>query len=224
MNPLCLLQNVKPCFMAVSQNEFARADAFELHVTVAPLIGLELERFKKLCVTNRLKALQINFSSFTPVQIMTCSRFEGSLHQALLELNRVRDVLETNGFVVVRRKLEAAPWNSHVPQDSAPNNVTEYFEHHAKLLLPENANLTRLEQIANIHKAHLSSNAFKQLEQGFSQRFITRRGYQMTRAAAQGLFEELLKHLQLAGFTVQDSIAEFCVFDSHLELDGAWGS
>jgi hypothetical protein len=224
MNPLCLLQNVQPCFFAVSRNVTARADAFELHITVAPLFGLELERFKKVCLEHRLKALQIDFSDSTPVQIMTCSRFEGSLSQALLEVNRVRDVLESHGFVVTRRKLEAAPWNSHVPQDTAPKNITEYFEHHAKLLLPENANLARLESIAELHNAHLSSNAFKQLEAGYSQRFITRRGYQMARGTAQGLFDQLLKHLKLAGFIVQDSIAEFCVFDSHLELDGAWGA
>ncbi len=224
MNPLCLLQNVKPCFFAISRIPDARADAFELHITVAPLLGLELERFKKLCVAHRLKALQIDFSSLTPVQIMTCSNFEGSLNQALLEVNRVRDVLESNGFMVVRRKLEAAPWNSHVPQDSAPDNLSEYFEHHAKLLLPENANLMRLEQIAKVHNAHLSSNTFDKLKNGYSLRFVTRRAYQMARGQAQGLFDELLKHLGLAGFIVQDSIAEFCVFDSHLELDGAWGS
>ncbi len=224
MNPLCLLENVQPCFFAVNRVASAAEDAFELHVTVAPLQGSELERFKKLCLELRLKALQIDFSDNTPVQIMTCSRFTGSLAQALLEVNRVRDLLETNGFVVTRRKLEAAPWNSHVPQNVAPENIAEYFEHHAKLVLPSVANITRLERIATLHKAHLSSNAFKQLGAGFSQRFVTRRAYGVSRGVAQKLFDELLLHLRLAGFVVEDSIAEFCVFDSHLELDGAWGS
>jgi hypothetical protein len=222
MNPICLLQNSTPCFLAVPSPTRAAEDAFELHVTVAPLFGTELERFKSVCRTERLKALQIDFSDLTPVQIMTCSRFIGTLSDALLEVNRVRELLETSGFKVTRRKVEAAPWNSHVPQD-APENVVEYFEYHVKLLLSEKSNILRLERITGLYNAHLSSNAFKQLNDGFSLRFVTRRAYGVSQRQAQIVFDELLLHLELAGFVVQDSITEFCVFDSHLELDGAWG-
>jgi hypothetical protein len=220
MNPMCYLQNTTPCFTNLTR---VSEDAFELHVTVAPLEGIELERFKVLCLTERLKVLQIDFNDAMPVQIMTCSRFLGTLNGAMLEVNRVRDVLEAHGFLVTRRKIEAAPWNSHVPQDIAPENMLEYFEHHAKLLLSKQSNGVRLERITKIYNAHLSSNAFKHLEDGLTQRFVTLRAYQVTREQAMRIFDELVLHLRLAGFTVQDVITEFCVFDSHLELDGAWG-
>lgn len=223
MNPICFLQNSSPCFMAIQSPSRVAEDAFELHVTVSSLLGAELERFKALCRNEGLKALQIDFSDLTLVQIMTCSRFTGTLSGALLEVNRLRDLLESHGFVVTRRKVEAAPWNSHVPQDTAPANLSEYFEHHAKLLLSKESNVMRLERIAELHNAHLSSNAFKQQNDGFSQRFVTLRAYQVSRGQANSLFDELLLHLRLAGFVVQDEITEFCVFDSHLELDGAWG-
>ncbi len=220
MNLSCFAQNLKPCFSSLVKQT---ADAFELHITVAPLLGTELERFRQVCQQQGLKPLQIDFSTDQPVQIMTCSRMTGSLSNALLEVNRIRDLLEGHGFMVTRRKLEAAPWNSHVPQEHAPNNLSEYFEHHAKVLLPKHMGLARLERIAKLYQAHLSSNAFKLLPDGAQHFFITRRSYQVTRGQAQGFFDELVYHLKLAGFHVLDTIAEFCVFDSNLELDGVWG-
>lgn len=217
----CITYNLSPCLFKFLSNP--QQDWFELHITVAEMTSQDVQRFKAFCLSQRIKALVIELESETPIQHMTCSRVSGSFETALQEAKRVGALLEGQGFGVVRTKIEAAPWNRDVPLEAAPTNPQNYFEHHAKLLLPPSSNLLLLEGICTTHRAHLSRNAFKKLEGDSQLRFVTLRGYGLGKIQAEQHFAALLSTLKGAGFVVQDSITEFCVYDSNVALDGAWG-
>jgi hypothetical protein len=216
----CFAQNPTPCLLQQQSN--ATTDVFELHITVAVMAGAELVRFRQLCLAVRLKALVIELAPDQPIQPMTCSRFAGTLAGALAEALRLETWLTSAGFRVTRRKIEAAPWNSQVP-DTAPADPRHYFEYHAQLLLDPACNLALLTGLCAQHHAHLSANPYKHHPDGYSQRFVTLRSYGCGKSQAAAGFHALCDDLTAAHFVVLDQITEFCVFDSNLALDGAWG-
>jgi hypothetical protein len=217
------LLNPTPCLLQRQSN--SAGDVFELHITVAVMAGAELARFKQLCLSERLKAIVIELAPDQPIQPMTCSRFAGTLAGALAETLRLEQVLTAGGFPVTRRKIEAAPWNSQVPA-TAPADPRHYFEHHGKIWLPGKLEPTKLDDLAALcqnHRAHLSLNALKTQADDSQTRFVTLRAYGVGRADADAAFAALCADLTQAGFVLLAQIAEFCVFDSNLALDGAWG-
>jgi hypothetical protein len=213
------------CFSCSLNKLQASSDVFELHITVAQTV--DLTAFKSFCYKAGIKALVIDLGAELPVQPMTCSRITGSFSEAMLEAQRLRDVLTNAGFEVIRMKLEAAPWNAGVPESDAQAQKApsgNYFEHHTKLKLPKTANLRLLEMLCESNNAHLSRNAFKVFTDGTSERLITQRHYGLGFASASLRFTAFLAVLKSFDFKVQKTISEYCVFDSNLELDAAWGS
>jgi hypothetical protein len=224
MSLSCFAQNTAlnsaPCLL--QRQSTGTGDVFELHITVAPMVGEALTRFRQLCGQERLKALVIELAAELSIQPMTCSRLRGTLAEALAETLRLQQLLEQHGFVVTRRKIEAAPWNSQVPS-TAPSDPTHYFEHHAQLLLTPASNIALLTALCAQHHAHLSLNPYKQRPDGHSQRFVTLRSYGCGKSQADQRFLALCQTLLAAHFVIGEQISEFCVFDSNLALDGSWG-
>ncbi len=213
------------CFSCSLGNLSASFDVYELHITVAQTV--DLEAFKQFCYQAGIKALVIDLGAELPVQPMTCSRITASFSDAMLEAAKLRDILTNAGFVVTRVKLEAAPWNSGVPESDiqaqkAPSG--NYFEHHTKLKLPKTANLRLLEMLCESNNAHLSRNAFKVFTDGSQERLITQRHYGLGFASASLRFNAFLEVLKSFDFKVEKTVSEYCVFDSNLELDAGWGS
>ncbi len=194
------------------------ADAFEVHVTAALTALTRLPEFRETCRTAGVKALVIDLGDDVPRQPMTCSRVLGDLAEAHAEALRVKTVLEEVGFGVTRLKIEAAPWNTDLP-----SNGYCYYEHHARLLLPsELAQQQALAKLCQRLGVHLSRNPFKAREDGTQQRFITLRHPPITREEAAQTAENLWATLRGAGYTIEKTITEYCVYDTNRELDVAW--
>jgi hypothetical protein len=213
------------CFACSLNKLQASSDIFELHITVNQ--NVDLTAFKGFCYQAGIKALVIDLGANVPVQPMTCSRIMGSFSQAMQEAQQLRDILTNAGFEVTRVKLEAAPWNTGVPESDvqaqkAPSG--NYFEHHTKLKLPKTTNLRLLEMLCESNNAHLSQNAFKVFADGTTERLITQRHYGLGLASASLRFTAFLEVLKSFDFKVEKTVSEYCVFDSNLELDAGWGN
>ncbi|ADV67511.1 hypothetical protein [Deinococcus maricopensis] len=197
-----------------------------MHLTTVPLHGGALDAYRAACTALRVKALVIELSPALPVQPMTCLRVTGSFADAMAEAARVRDLLAAQGFPTTRVKVEAAPWNPGVPVTDAQGMAEppgRYFEYHARLTLPDGADLSGLREACAQHRAHVSRNPLKVREDGLQERFVTLRAYGVGREAVEARAAELEGALRRAGWTVASTVLEYCVHDDHLALDGGWG-
>lgn len=158
---------------------------------------------------------------------MTCSRVQGTLEDVQQEIQRITRAFEAQGFSVVRVKVEAAPWNAITPQTVQDLTGVEdgrYFEYHCKALVSASGDVDLLQHLCRASGAHLSRNAFKIMEHGGQERFVTLRMYGVALDQAQEQAQQLKNSLEQAGFDCQKSIMEYCVLDTHIELDRGWGS
>lgn len=126
---------------------------------------------------------------------------------------------------MVRVKIEAMVYNQDIPVEDweiLSHPVTNYFEFHIKALLPPGMDLKALEHQCVQQEAHLSKNAFKQLENGYHQRFITLRLYGLGRQSAQARFEALIASLRSQSIPLVQPQQEYTVYDSNVQLDAGW--
>jgi hypothetical protein len=216
----CFLTTGRPC--ALSQ---LRPDTFEIHVTIGPIAGAERARFVALCAHQGWKALIIELGAVLPIQPMTCSRVAGGYALADAHAQEVQRHLRAHGFAVTRVKIEAAPWNSAVPQTDAAaqdNDQGGYFEFHAKLALPLHGWEALLQPICQRYQAHISHNPLRRRADASTERFVT------LRSATQGAkhftpyAEQFLAALRAAEIRIVDTVLEYCVFDSNQALDAIW--
>ena len=201
--------------------------AFEAHITIESLPDAATkERFMAFCEKNALKGIEIELSRGDFMhQPMTCSLHEGDFQEVLGNVQHIAQNLAAEGFPVTRVKLEAAPFNAELPQTNAEvvqHAPSNYFEHHLKLLLPAEADTDLLLQICEKYHAHLSRNAFKKLQDGMSERFVTIRNYGLGKAEAEQSLCDLRNAIEAVGFQVIKSITEYCVYDDCLDLDANW--
>ncbi len=220
---ICFLTTGVPCVLTRSR----RPDAFEIHVTLTPLHETERTRFSTICSQQHWKALVIELDPHIPSQPMTCSRIVGTSDDATNHALFVRQHLEHCGFTVTRVKIEAAPWNNFVPQtnqEAMHRHSTAYFEFHAKLVLPITGWESTLRTICVPFQAHVSHNSFRIHGDNTIERFVT------IRSALHGL-ETFQQHtnqftttLDTSGFSIADTVMEYCVYDSNAALDAVWFS
>ncbi|HEY1011284.1 MAG TPA: hypothetical protein VGE07_01185 [Herpetosiphonaceae bacterium] len=217
----CFQTTGVPCILAQSQ----RPDLFEIHLTIAPPTAAELVRFRALCAAQAWKAIVIAFDSAAPPQPMTCSRIAGSPDDARRHAAAAAALLEAAGFAPTRLKIEAAPWNSHVPADDearASQHESAYFEHHAKLRLPRAGWQPALLPLCAAFDAHVSRNAFRQTADGWTERFATIRSPRDGLAAFERRTADFGRRLRDHGFALLASVTEYCVYDSNAALDDLW--
>jgi hypothetical protein len=99
---------------------------------------------------------------------MLTARGRGTLAELRAAAAGWADRLRAAGFPVTRIKVEAAPWNTGVPQtpeDAATEPPDRYFEHHVKVVLTTDR-LPALRALAIPHNAHVSHNARRTLTPG----------------------------------------------------------
>ncbi len=199
---------------------------FEAHVTVQQLSDSQIPIFNHICEDLGVKSIQIQLSrGDVMVQPMTCSRHQGSFQEIYLEVLDIARVLQSNGLEVSRLKIEAHPDNIGVPKDgfeARHHSDKNYFEHHLKVLLDTQSDKQTLFDICQLHQAHLSSNAFKQMEDGQYQNFITTRAYGLGKDEAYTRFEMLKQDIADLGITILKHFTEYCVFDTNIDLDKNW--
>ena len=199
------------------------AGAFETHLTVAPaddgLLQMWAERhgvkFSRI-VLDRGQQQD---------QPMLTLRGHGTLADqraaARAWVGRLRDA----GFVVVRVKIEASPFNAGVPAtaeeaDALPPGC--YFEHHLKLVLTGDAEVARARSASEQHAAHLSRNARRMFDGGRHERFVTQRCRDMGRPEARERLDALLSALAEEGFAPVEVEEEFVLVDDNPGLDAGW--
>lgn len=217
----CFLTQGIPCLLHQSY----QTNLFEIHVTVTLSHAHDLQTFLATCSQHRLKAIVINLEPTSSMQPMTCSRVTGNVSDAYEHAKNVQTYLEAAGFPVRRVKIEAAPWNSHVPQSDDKRcyyDPSAYFEYHLKFQLPALSWQESLLPLCKAFHAHLSHNALKHEADGTTQRFATIRSYTAGRNSFQEYTEHFQQTVQAAGFVTLTHVTEFCIYDSNSELDAFW--
>jgi len=199
---------------------------FEVHVTVSNDSQENENAFRQLCDKLKCKSILIQLPSGTfHKQLMTGSYHRGNMlavHRVAMELSQR---FAQAGFDITRTKVEAMMSNKGVPQtnDEARRLSREnYFEFHVKLQLPLSVALDELKRLCQKFDAHLSMNAFKKLEDGATQRFVTLRLYDVGREVAERRFNDCLAALSAANYQVLTRMREYSVYDSNVKLDTGW--
>lgn len=199
---------------------------FEAHITINQLNKADSERFDTFCNGLGVKSIQIELSrGDMAIQPMTCSRHKGTFQEIYQEVVQIGKQLQEQGFDVLRLKIEAHPDNIGIPLDKVEvlhHSDKNYFEHHLKVLLNTDMDLSDLLAVCEKHQAHLSSNAYKKVDSGNYQNFITTRTYHVGKQEAKAHFSALMHDVQELDIPVLKHFMEYCVFDTNIDLDKNW--
>ncbi|MFJ2439091.1 hypothetical protein ACIOWG_01195 [Streptomyces sp. NPDC087658] len=161
----------------------------------------------------------------TPSRPTLVLRGTGCLDEQRRAAERCVLRLAEAGFTVVRTKLEAAPWNTGVPQTDAEAATLParcHFEHRVTLRLPIPYDTTRLTTAVQRYSAHVSRDARRALPGGVQERSVTQQVRGAGRPAARARLDALLDGLVGAGFQPADVEEEFVLYDDNPAVDGGW--
>jgi hypothetical protein len=199
---------------------------FETHLTVALDAQRPIESLRAFAKEAGFKFTHILLDAGqTPSQPMLTRHAAGPLTLELAAVAQLSSALAKRNFAVTRVKIETAVDNLCVPQSveqartSAPGR---YFEHHIKLLLGAQTEMTALKDLAHRHDAHLSRNALRTRDDGLQERFITQRWYRVKRHTARLRLDALLHALRQENYQVIDIEEEYVIYDSNQSIDAGW--
>ena len=153
--------------------------------------------------------------------VMTSSHFFGTNTGAYNECLKIERVLESNGFKVVRKKIETVPWHPAAPVGDAPMPKDCYFEAHIGCIITEDQK-PRLQELAEINNAHLSRNYFKKLDNGLFVNMMTLRWYDCNYEKVKHDVQRTKLHLTRNGMEYEKVIVEFCLYDTKISHDFLW--
>lgn len=187
---------------------------FEIHVTVNTT---EIERFREVCLRNRIKPIVIEFQNYldgeTETQVMTSQQVRGVYENMKVELEFIVNMLEKEGFEVVRRKVEAMPAFALYVEGC-------YFEAHLQFKL-EKKWVNKLRREAAVVDLHISNNAFK-MDGEIVTMMGTYREYSRDPESFLTKVDMIRDTMIGEGFSVGKVISEYCILDDKVELDGSW--
>lgn len=199
------------------QNEAIIKGIFEIHVTVKAG-GAEESDFIEACRAHGFEPVLIELPyGQNPKQYMTSSWVTGTEDDAKRRAEAVQKIMRSEGFQVLRTKIEAGASNYGVPLFKAPSNSSQYFEFHLKVVV-EAKEEEKLQCVLKPHKAHLSRSSLKN-ETG--RKFVTLRLYGVGRKQSFAQLASLDRDVSQY-FTVISVEKEFCIFDSNERLDRGW--
>jgi hypothetical protein len=198
-----------------------KAGVFETHVTVSGAADTAL--FRAACADIGVKSIAIDLpEGDTPRQPMTGSFHRGSLLDAQREAVAIGQALVRRGFDVVRTKIEQHGRLEHAPEtdaEAAKAPPTSYFEFHAKLVMPPDANIAGIRQSLSRVGGHLSANAQNPESR---ERFVTLRAFGLGRVSAEARFQALLSEITHQQIPIRNKVREYTVFDSNPAIDNGW--
>ncbi|MGW6216585.1 hypothetical protein [Streptomyces sp. NPDC055109] len=202
------------------QDSRVSASLYESHVTVLCADATEWVRLRRWAASASLKLTHIVLARgrMRDQPMLTLSGSSSYVEQS----ERVRDVvtgLRADGFEPVRVKTESTPWAAEVPA-RLNRDDDRYFEHHVKLLLDADTDLSALATRVVPHGAHLSWNALRVRAGARHERFVTQRCRGTGADGAGRALERLLRDLD--GFMVLGVEREFVLHDSDLSVDDGW--
>lgn len=194
---------------------------FETHVTVSA--AASDEAFRRACGEIGVKCISIDLpAGDIRRQPMTGSFHRGELLDAQREAMAIGQELVRRGFDVVRTKIEQHGRLENAPEtdeEAKQAPKTSYFEFHAKLVLPAEADAPRVSQALAEVGAHLSANAANPTSK---ERFVTLRAFGLGRANAEKRFQTLLSTIANLGLPIRNRVREYTVFDSNPSTDDGW--
>ncbi|MCK5726813.1 MAG: hypothetical protein KAH22_08325 [Thiotrichaceae bacterium] len=204
------------------------AGHYECHITVD--IGINnsehLQCFEETCKSLGAKAIVIQLSNGkSPNQPMLSQFIRGDLEHAVEMINTLHNRLAEQ-FTVVRLKVEAAINNSNIPQSDAIAEALPkscYFEHHIKMRLAKETDLSTLKTKLAQYHGYLSKNAhsFVDGQNNEEYRFVTQR-FRCGEPTAKRKLDALEAFLQNQPIAIHKIIREFNIFDSYSDLDNGW--
>jgi non-canonical purine NTP pyrophosphatase (RdgB/HAM1 family) len=194
---------------------------FESHVTVA---ACDEAAFRMTCDALGVKALFISLPrGRTSRQPMTGAHHRGPLHEVMLVVHQLARDLVRAGFEVIRTKVEAVGPHLDLPlTDDVASRApaTNYFEHHAKIVLPSLDSETEVSRAFAELGAYLSRGAPR--VDGVEMRFVTLRSWGLGQASADARFDRVLALAARLGLPLRNRTREYTVYDSALDVDAGW--
>lgn len=197
---------------------------FETHLTIAAPTTEMVERLRGWAGRRSLKFTHIELShGLTPSQPMVTAHARSTLPGALSAGAAFTAELSEAGFAVVRTKLEVSADDLLAPRTAGEAGDRErYFEAHVKLLLPDDAAVAAVAEVADQHDCRVSRNGRRSRPDGRHERFVTHRGHAIGVATARRQVDALLSDLTARRFEVLDVEREFVVYDSNVHVDAGW--
>jgi len=207
----------------LEQRMLTFAGEFECHMTVDITLD-KIDVFRDYCKGLGGSAIVIELAEgLHSVQPMIAKLIRGDAEQSYKTVLELYRALEEK-FNVIRVKVEAATSNRSVPQcdkDAARWPETCYFEHHVRMVLPLDEDLSEFKRCLEPFSAHLSNNPLSTSDIG-QVRFATQRFRDLGDLQAAAALNELLTFLSKKHVVVSKVIREFNIYDSNKDLDRGW--
>lgn len=187
----------------------------EIHVTVETD---DVNKFVNICNRFSIKPIVIEFQKdlvATKTHVMTSQPVNGNDDDALDEMMRICNVLNSSDFRVVRRKIEVSIFNQRDDYSQG------YFESHLsfKIKLEDKP---KLEKVASkIGDIRISRNALKVVD-NYATIMATKRVYNTNSDSFYQQMLDIQKQFEYNGFKSDKLILEFCWFDDATSLDNEW--
>ncbi len=194
---------------------------FECHITVG--IGEdEFPKFERFCEDEGVKAILIELASGeNPRQPMLGTVFQSDPKQVYEQIQKLCTSVSEN-FPLLRLKVEASIHNANIPNEEqiASMSASCYFEHHVKITMGKNDDLSDLREALKTYHGHLSRNP-KQRSDLNQTRFITQR-LRFGNVKAEAELLRLIDFLESENIVYEKVIREFNIFDTNIDLDAGW--
>jgi len=190
---------------------------FEIHITTAGLSIEKKDDFISFCFQHEAKPLLIELSKGDFIsqpmfsKVVTLKNFQ----EILKESTQYSLLMNLNGFVVTRLKIEVPADCSHLFEHDKFTMLNKYFEWHGKIRF---CNVEKLYSLCDIHKVHLSLNSLKNES---DKRFITLREFG-SKDIFQARIANLVLDLTHGNWELSKQQAEYCIYDNNSFLDNGW--
>lgn len=206
---------------------------YEIHVTVDPEATPELKvkHFIASCRRLGIRAIVLDLGIHVCGDLSDYMTSSSAMYEtdaeAHAETDRIADGLAADGFHVIRKKIEAAPWHHMAPQtEGDPMPPHGYFESHLAIQCHEDRIpdlRAGIGETSDILPLYISRNTFKSVENGEVIIMATLRDY----ANPFDIYSQriLLAQARVAqlGFELgKRIITEFAFYDTNTAQDDQW--
>lgn len=180
---------------------------YEIHITVK-----HTPHFKNICDALNIKAITIELNTSHHLDDMTSVKFFGTDVEALSEVDRIKYLLQANGCVVIREKIETVPWHHLAPQTNDCVGHKNYFECHLNI----HTNDRLILKMIMPPNTHISKNTTKK-----DTLMVTYRNY-TNRHKFESELADIKNKLLMHKYIIDKEIIEFVLYDSNVQHDNNW--
>ncbi|MEO1517452.1 MAG: hypothetical protein AAFV95_20685 [Bacteroidota bacterium] len=189
----------------------------EVHITCQQMTTDEIGAFESFCQSVDAKPIVILLPKGEHTQQPMISKIINcDSKEALAKKTRqLKNQFDTNGYEIVRVKMEVAPWDRDKAEHLFETGPDNYYEWHGRVQLEKEETIRAIvKQLGG----HLSRNALKRDPKA---KLITIREY-----GSEEMIKSRIHHLktglQQHGIEFAKEELEYCVYDSNVNLDKGW--